>query len=134
MQKKRKIAAMVSSLCSEWSDRIGIFIEEISSMDREDDRDSRSNSHRTKCRRATRVPGIRIEETEHHRGIPDDNAKFTPTLESGEDGQERCNGNSSDDFVSPRTAASKQNKLRSKILPSRNSGNVTFGRREGAGR
>ena len=62
---------MVSSLCSEWSDRIGIFIEEIGSLDREDDRDSRSNSHRTKRRRAARVPGIRIEEIEHHWGAAD---------------------------------------------------------------
>ena len=126
MQKKRKIVATVSSLCLEWSDRMGIFIEEISNMDREDERDSRSNSHRTKCRRATRVPGIRIEETEHHGGIPEDNAKFMPTSESGEDGQARYNGNISDDFVSPRTTTSKQNELRSKILPSRNNGNVTI--------
>lgn len=108
---------MVSSLCSEWSDRIGIFIEEIDSLDREDARDSRSNSHRKKHRRAARVPGIRIEESEHHGGIPEDNAKFMPTLELGEDGQARCSRNSSDDFVSPRTIASKQNELRSKICP-----------------
>lgn len=126
ISKKRKIVAMVSSLCSEWSDRMGIFIEEIGNLDREDDRDSRSNSHRTKRRRAARIPGIRIKESEHHGGIPEDNTKFMPSSESGEDGQARCSGNNSDDFVSPRIAASKQNELRSKILPSRNSGNVTM--------
>ena len=83
MQKKRKIAAMVNSLCSEWSDRIGIFIEEIGNLDREDDKDSRSNSHRTKHRRAARVPGIRMEETEHHGGIPDDNEKLCQPQSQG---------------------------------------------------
>ena len=70
MQKKRKIAAMVSSLCSECSDRMVIFIEEVGSLDREDARDSRSNSHRTKHRRAACIPGIRIEEIEQKIDFP----------------------------------------------------------------
>lgn len=108
---------------------MGIFIEEIGNLDRKDARNSRSNSHRTKRRRAAHVPGIRIEESEHDGGIPEDDAEFLPSSESGEDGGARCNRNSSDDFVAPRTAASKQSDLRPKTLPSRNSGNVTIKQR-----
>lgn len=126
--KKRKIVAMVSTLCSEFSDKMGTFIEGIGKLDRKDAGSSRNNLHRTKRRRSVGNQDTKNIESEHDGGIPEDDAEYLPSSDSGKD-EASSSDDSSDAFVAPRTANPKQNILRQKTLASRTRGNVAMKQR-----
>ncbi|KAE8774150.1 hypothetical protein D1007_53577 [Hordeum vulgare] len=84
MVNKRKIAAMLSTLCSEILDKMGSFVEVISKLDKNDAGSSGSFLHKSKHRKDASHQGKKAEEYVHDRGTPEDDAEYLPSSESDE--------------------------------------------------
>lgn len=99
---------MLSTLCSEISEKLGSFVEGIGKLDRNDAGSSRCNLQKTKRRKAVGDQDTRAEESEHDGGISEDDAEYLPSSVSGGDGEASSSDDSSDAFVAPRSAIPKQ--------------------------
>ncbi|KAI4966582.1 hypothetical protein ZWY2020_038013 [Hordeum vulgare] len=78
---KRKIAAMLSTLCSEISHKMGSFVEVIDKLEKNDAGSSGSFLHKSKRRKDAGHQGTKAEEYVHDRGTPEDDAEYLPSSE-----------------------------------------------------
>ncbi|KAI4995016.1 hypothetical protein ZWY2020_034919 [Hordeum vulgare] len=133
LRKTRKISAMLSKLCSEFSENIGTFIEYMGKLDMDDVGSSRNNSNKEKRQRALGDQDTAVEEADNDGGIPEDDAEYLPSSESEEDEEVASTYDSSDAFVAPIPAIPKQNKLTQNKLVSRNRAYATTKERSSSG-
>ncbi|KAI4984170.1 hypothetical protein ZWY2020_046542 [Hordeum vulgare] len=119
--KKRKISAMLSKLCSEFSENIGTFIEYIGKLDRDEDEGGslKNTLNKAKRQRVAGDQGTTVEEADKDGDTSEDDEEYLPSSDSGEDEEVASSDGSSDAFIAPIPAVPKQNKLRQSKLVSR---------------
>ncbi|KAI4983503.1 hypothetical protein ZWY2020_025369 [Hordeum vulgare] len=117
--KKRKILAMLSKLCSEFSENIGTFIEYIGKLDTDEVGISKNNLSKAKQQRVVGDQGTTLEEADNDGGTLEDDEEYLPSSESGEDEEVASTYDSFDAFVAPIPEVPKKNKLTQSKLVSR---------------
>ncbi|KAE8789105.1 hypothetical protein D1007_36794 [Hordeum vulgare] len=81
LSNKREIAAMLSTLCSEISHKMGSFVEVIDKLEKNDAGSSGSFLHKSKRRKDAGHQGTKAEEYVHDRGTPEDDAEYLTSSE-----------------------------------------------------